>query len=81
MSRFKTGIRIEDAIKHRDRRELVWAEEYTHYRLKIAGMKQHEKHWRSVAKRVKEALDALPEKTEPIQPPQTTTGSSAPDRV
>lgn len=74
MSRFKTGIRIEDAIKRRDRRELIWAEEYVQHRLKTAGMKQHEKHWRLVLKRVKEKLDALPEEKEPIQPPETTRG-------
>ena len=72
MSRFKTGIRIEDAIKRQDRRELDWAEEYAQHRLKTAGMKPHEKHWRLVAKRVREALDALPEEKEPVQPPPIT---------
>lgn len=73
MSRFKTGTRIEDAIKRRDRRELAWAKEYVQHRLKTAGMKQHEKHWRSVAERVKEALDALPEEktNQPLEPTLT----------
>ena len=71
MSRFKTGRRIEDAIKHRDQRELVWALEYAQFRLKIASMKQHEKSWRLTLKRVQEALDGLREET-PNQSPEPT---------
>ncbi len=60
MSRFKIGNRIEDAIKHKNRRELEWALEYAQDRFKTAAMKQHEKSWRLIVKRIKEALDALP---------------------
>jgi hypothetical protein len=69
MSRFKTGNRIENAITHRDRRELVWALAYAQDRLKTAAMKQHEKTWRLMIKRVQEALDGLSDET-PNQPPE-----------
>lgn len=59
MSRFKSGNRIEDAIKHKNRRELVWALEYAEYRLKTSGMKQHEKHWRAILQRIQESLESL----------------------
>jgi hypothetical protein len=74
MSRFKTGKRIEDAIKHRDRRELDWALDYAQGRFRTAAMKQHEQGWRLIIKRVKEALDGLPEK-EPNQSLQPTAPS------
>jgi len=60
MSRFKTGNRIEDAIKHKNRRELEWALDYAQGRFKAAAMKQHEKSWRLIVKRIEKALDALP---------------------
>jgi hypothetical protein len=71
MSRFKTGNRIEDAIKHRDPRELAWAQEYARHRLKTAGMKQHEKTWRSTLQRIEEALESLLDEA-PNQPSQPT---------
>ena len=63
MSRFKTGDRIEDAIKNQDKRELEWALEYAQRRLETAGMKQHEQHWRLIVKRIKGTLDVLPSET------------------
>jgi hypothetical protein len=59
MSRFKTGNRIEDAIKYRNKPELEWALAYAQDRLNTASMKQHEQHWRAVLKRIKNTLDVL----------------------
>ena len=72
MSRFKTGNRIEDAIKHRDRRELAWALAYAQGRLKTAAMKQHKSTWRLTIKRVQEALDGLRDEKKPNQALQRT---------
>jgi hypothetical protein len=60
MSRFKTGNRIEDAIKHKNRHELEWALKYAQSRFETAAMKQHEKTWRSTIKRITDTLNALP---------------------
>jgi hypothetical protein len=57
MSRFKKLNRIEDAIQHQNKSELEWALEYAQSRFNTSTIKQHEKEWRSIVKRITEALD------------------------
>ena len=57
MTRFKEKRRIDAAIKHRDFRELRWAQGYCAMRLAIARRADHEKDWRRLAKKVEAALD------------------------
>ena len=56
MSRFKENRRINEAIKHRNSSELLWALEYCQSRLSIATMKEHIKHWNKFIERIKSAL-------------------------
>jgi len=44
MTRFKEMLRIEAAIKHKDKNELGWALAYCKMRLGIAPRKDHQKH-------------------------------------
>ena len=59
MTRFKELRRIEAAIDNSDERELRWALSYAETRLRDAVMKEHEKHWRKIVKRVQQAIDEL----------------------
>ncbi|MDO9308592.1 MAG: hypothetical protein Q7V04_05960 [Deltaproteobacteria bacterium] len=61
MTRFKELQRIENAIKNRDVRELEWAVKYCEMRIPIVTMKQHEKHWMKLQKKVQIVLDELNE--------------------
>jgi hypothetical protein len=56
MSRFKELRRIETAIEHQDKKELLWAQEYCKSRLSISTMKEHQKHWQKLLKKVEMAL-------------------------
>ena len=49
MTRFKEWRRIEQAIKHRDQRELAWAQEYCEGRVAVATRSAL---WRRILKRV-----------------------------
>jgi mannose-1-phosphate guanylyltransferase len=59
MSRFKELNRIEDAIKHKNKNELLWSIGYCQNRLDIATMKEHKKHWNKLIKRTKEVLNEI----------------------
>ena len=61
MTRFKELQRIENATKNRDVRELEWAVKYCEMRIPIIMMKQHEKHWTKLQKKVQIVLDELNE--------------------
>lgn len=64
MTRLKELQRIENAIKNGDIAELQWGVWYCEMRLKIATMKQHEKHWNNLLRRINTALRVLNEKNE-----------------
>ena len=65
MSRFKELRRIETAIKHQDKKELLWALNYCKMRLNLATkiglnitkMKLHIKHWQKILDKVEDTLD------------------------
>jgi hypothetical protein len=59
MTRFKELQRIEDAIRHKNESELEWALDYCKMRLGIAFRKDHQKHWRSLERKVQDALDNM----------------------
>ena len=59
MSRFKESNRIENAIKHKNKAELLWALSYAEMRLNSASMKHHEKHWRKIIKKIEQALEEI----------------------
>jgi hypothetical protein len=63
MTRFKEQSRIEAAIDHRNRSELLWAEEYCRMRLAIAPRKDHEKYWKNMGRRVVAALAVIQTKS------------------
>jgi hypothetical protein len=57
MTRFKELKRIETAINHGNKEELNWALQYCRMRLKIVTMKQHEKHWNNLIRKIEAALE------------------------
>jgi hypothetical protein len=57
MTRFKEGQRIENAIKHKDEKELLWAISYCKSRLSLAKLKQHIKHWKNLIHELERALN------------------------
>jgi hypothetical protein len=59
MTRFKEKRRIDAAIAHGNRTELEWALWYCEMRLSLARMKHHEKHWRAIERRVREAIGKI----------------------
>ena len=59
MSRFKEHNRIENAIKHQNKQELEWAQGYSEMRLSMSSMKEHEKHWRKMLKRINKAIEEI----------------------
>jgi hypothetical protein len=56
MTRFKERARIEAAIEHRNRSELLWAEGYCRMRLAIAPRQDHQKYWKNMQRKVMAAL-------------------------
>ncbi|MBI5634901.1 MAG: hypothetical protein HZA15_15645 [Nitrospirae bacterium] len=61
MTRFKELQRIEIAIKHKNREELLWGLQYCQMRLKIITMKSHEKTWHKRIKNIEAALREIEE--------------------
>lgn len=57
MTRFNEQRRINEAIKHKNSEELLWALGYCEMRLSLSKMKEHKKHWQKQIQNVKEALD------------------------
>lgn len=57
MTRFKELKRIEAAISHKNLEELKWAESYCKSRLASASMKEHQKHWNKLLKKIENAFD------------------------
>jgi hypothetical protein len=52
MTRFKELRRIESAIEHENASELQWARDYCKSRLQFAKLKDHQKHWRNLIRRI-----------------------------
>jgi predicted GIY-YIG superfamily endonuclease len=61
MTRFKEQRRIEQAIKHQNMNELLWAIEYCKMRLSLSTMKEHKKHWQKQKKKLEESLNTTRE--------------------
>ncbi len=59
MSRSKELNRIENAIKNGNKPELDWALNYAEMRFGLATMKEHEKHWRKILKRINQAIEQV----------------------
>jgi hypothetical protein len=57
MTRSKELRRIERAIEHQDHADLRWALDYCEMRLRLVSSKQGASYWRSLAKRIRAALD------------------------
>ena len=58
MSRFKEKRRIDAAIAHKNKPELLWAKEYCQARLSTAR-RMHQKHWRHLLKKVTTTAEEL----------------------
>jgi hypothetical protein len=56
MTRFKELKRIESAIEHKNHSDLEWALDFCKMRLQIATRKDHQKYWRRIDQKVREAL-------------------------
>jgi len=56
VTRFKELRRIENALKHRDERELRWALSYCKMRLSIGVRKDHTKVWEVRRRQIEAAL-------------------------
>jgi hypothetical protein len=55
MTRVKELRRIERAIENKDVADLEWAASYCRMRIDLAEMKQHEKTWSQILRRVEAA--------------------------
>lgn len=61
MTGFKELARIDEAIEHGNRSELLWAKEYCTMRLGIAPRKDHQKYWTNLRQKVISALSDKPD--------------------
>jgi len=61
MSRFKELNRINEAIDHKNKQELLWALQYCESRLSLSTMKEHKKHWNKLIKKLNSTLQLLSE--------------------
>lgn len=62
MTRFKELKRIEVAIESKNPADLRWAMSYCKMRLRIANRKDHQKYWRQLEEKLKDAfLEARPD--------------------
>jgi hypothetical protein len=67
MSRFNELRRIEDAIKNKDKDQLLWGIDYCKSRIKTANQmglsakaaKQHTKHWKKILDEIEETLSGI----------------------
>lgn len=57
MTRFKELKRIESAIEHKDKKEILWALDYCKSRLQFAKMKSHVKHWTKLVDKLKSEIN------------------------
>ena len=57
MTRFKELKRIESAIKHKDKKEILWALDYCKSRLQFAKMKSQVKHWTKLVDKLKSEIN------------------------
>lgn len=57
MTRFEELKRIEAAIERKNNADLLWALEYCRMRLSLAPRKDHQKHWRKLETKVRQALE------------------------
>ena len=56
MTRFKELKRIESAIEHKDKKEILWALDYGESRLELAKMKSQIKHWSKLIDKLKSEI-------------------------
>ena len=61
MSRFKELNRINEAINHKNKQELLWSLQCCQSRLNISTMKEHKKHWKKLIKEINATLEHLGE--------------------
>jgi hypothetical protein len=57
MTRFKELKRIELAIEHKNKKEILWALDYCNSRLQFAKMKSQIKHWTKLIDKLKKKIN------------------------
>jgi len=61
MTRFKELERINKAIEHKNKQELLWSLKYCQNRLSLSTIKEHKKHWNKLIKKINSTIKLLNE--------------------